>query len=343
MTYREEKLVQFLNELNNFHPYLSFTHETSESNVYSLNLNVTLKDNVIHTDLYINPTTDGHQYLHYQSSHPHHIKVSIPNSQALRVNRICSSEKDFRAHICRMKEWFLARVYPEKVVNNQIDKIVFNENLPVKKFSENGIPFVSTYHPKVKDLGKLIKDLLPFRYRDKEVQVFSPTPIAYKSARKIKDNNVRSKLYLVGGNAGCQGCGGSMCQVCANIKVNGIHSFYHKKHVRSIIVLIVMINVYLIYLFNSRTCGKQYTGKTTNHFRSRWNKYKSEARKAESGNIENVKHKYLQSHFSQPDHKDLEVRLIDKTESSDPTKREFYWMRTLKTLYPDGLNIESDY
>ena len=39
----------------------------------------------------------------------------------------------------------------------------------------------------------------------------------------------------------------------------------------------------------------------------------------------------------------VEVRLIDKTQGSDPTKREHYWMRTLKTLYPDGLNIESDY
>ena len=29
--------------------------------------------------------------------------------------------------------------------------------------------------------------------------------------------------------------------------------------------------------------------------------------------------------------------------ASDPTKREYYWMRTLKTLYPDGLNLESDY
>ena len=39
----------------------------------------------------------------------------------------------------------------------------------------------------------------------------------------------------------------------------------------------------------------------------------------------------------------MEVRLFDKTQGSDPTKREFYWMRTLKTLYPDGLNIENDY
>ena len=63
--------------------------------------------------------------------------------------------------------------------------------------------------------------------------------------------------------------------------------------------------------------------------------------------MENVKQTFLQSHFLQRDHqgflKDVEVRLIDKTQVSDPTKREFYWMRTPTTLYPDGRNTESDY
>ena len=60
-----------------------------------------------------------------------------------------------------------------------------------------------------------------------------------------------------------------------------------------------------------------------------------------------TKQKFLQSHFQQDDHKgfleDVEVKLIDKTQGSDPTKPEYYWMKTLTTLYPDGLNIESDY
>ena len=72
-----------------------------------------------------------------------------------------------------------------------------------------------------------------------------------------------------------------------------------------------------------------------------------EARKPEKGDMENVKQKFLQSHFLQEEHKgfleNFEVRLIDKTQGSDPIKREYYWMRTLKTLYPDDLNIESDY
>ena len=63
--------------------------------------------------------------------------------------------------------------------------------------------------------------------------------------------------------------------------------------------------------------------------------------------MENVKQKFLQNHFLQRDRqgllKDAEVRLIDKTQASDHSKIDFYWIRTLRTLYPDGLNIESDY
>ena len=60
-----------------------------------------------------------------------------------------------------------------------------------------------------------------------------------------------------------------------------------------------------------------------------------------------VNKNFLKIIFLQDDHngflEDVEVTLIDKTQASDPAKREYYWMRTLKTLYLDGLNLESDY
>ena len=67
----------FLNELNKFHPSLSFTYETSKERVNVLDLNVSLRNGATSTDLYVKPK-DGHRYLHYKSSHPEHIKNSIP-------------------------------------------------------------------------------------------------------------------------------------------------------------------------------------------------------------------------------------------------------------------------
>ena len=72
-THGEEKLTQFLNELNNFHSNLKFTYEISSCTVNFLDLNVSLRNGALHTDLYIK-STDGHQYLHYQSSQYHTVK-----------------------------------------------------------------------------------------------------------------------------------------------------------------------------------------------------------------------------------------------------------------------------
>ena len=163
---------------------------------------------------YIKQTYD-HQYLHYQSSHPLHIKTSLPYSHALRVGWICSSEKDFKTYISRMKELFLAKGCPKIVVNNQKVKVVFGRDQSVEKTLERGIPFVNTYNPKVKELGRLIRELLPFSYRDEEVQkAFSPPP------RKIKDDIVRSKLYPVERKVGWQWYGNYRCHGCKSININ---------------------------------------------------------------------------------------------------------------------------
>lgn len=70
-------------------------------------------------------------------------------------------------------------------------------------------------------------------------------------------------------------------------------------------------------------------------------------RKAENGDTENVKQKFLQNHFLQDDHKgsleDAEVRLIEKKQGSEAATREYYWMRILRSLFPDGLHTENDY
>ena len=46
-----------------------------------------------------------------------------------------------------MKEWFLGKSYPEIVVINQIDKVVFGRDQSVKINLASGIPFVTTLLP----------------------------------------------------------------------------------------------------------------------------------------------------------------------------------------------------
>ena len=52
---------------------------------------------------------------------------------------------------------------------------------------------------------------------------------------------------------------------------------------------------------------------------------------------------HLFRHFSSSGHNgfliDVSITFIDKTDTSDPLKREDYWRRTLETMAPLGLNI----
>ena len=282
---------------------MKFTYETSSDTVNFLDLNVSLRNGTIHTDLYIKPT-DSHHYLHYQYSHPLYTKTSIPYSQALRVNRICSSEKDFKTHVSHMEEWFLARGYSKIVVNNRIDKVVFGRDQSVKKNLESGIPFITTYLPQLKELGKLIRDLLPFLYSDGEVQkVFSPPPIvSYRSAREIKDCIVRSKLYLVERKVGCRRFDSSRCEVCKSINIIDEFTSFTTKKTYKVNHSFDCNEKCLIYRLSCKSCGTQDVGNTTDHFKNIWNNYKSDVGKAESSNKKNVKQKFLQSHFLQRDH-----------------------------------------
>ena len=192
MEHGAEQLKLFLKDLNEFHPNLQFTYETSQNSVTFLDLHVSLKDGAILTNLHIKPT-GGHQLLHYKSSHSSQIKNLIPYSQAVEL---ADSQNDFNDHISDFKDWFLARDYPQKVVSEHIDKVVSSKQPSCKDTSEQGVPFVATYHPKLKDIGKLIRNLHLFLYSDSEVRgIFSPAPIvSFRRARRIKHQIVRSKL-----------------------------------------------------------------------------------------------------------------------------------------------------
>ena len=71
-THGEAELKRFMEKLNQFLPNLKFTYESSQKKVAFLDLNVSLENGCITTDLY-SKSTDCHQYLHGSSVHSDHL------------------------------------------------------------------------------------------------------------------------------------------------------------------------------------------------------------------------------------------------------------------------------
>ena len=84
-------------------------------------------------------------------------------------------------------------------------------------------------------------------------------------------------------------------------------------------------------------------GEITDAFLLRWNSYNDNDRKFQRN--ESCMQQHLYEHFYSKGHNgflgNVSISLIDKTDGFQPKKRENYWMRTLKTLAPLRLNVES--
>ena len=157
----EETLKVFLKALNSCHPTIKFTPEYSLDKVNSLDVEVIRSGNKLLTDLYVK-SKDTHQYLEFSSCHVYHSKKSIPYSQALRFNRICSENMFFDNRCNQLECWLRDRGYNEKVVRQQILKArkftredLLNQDSKTK--GRNKLVFNFTYYPAYSKLKHFIK------------------------------------------------------------------------------------------------------------------------------------------------------------------------------------------
>ena len=86
-----------------------------ETSLAFLDIKVSISGNGLCNSVHYKPT-DSHSYLLHSSSHPSHVKNSIPYSQFLRLRRLCSDDSDFSNKSKDMCRFFEKRGYPASVI-----------------------------------------------------------------------------------------------------------------------------------------------------------------------------------------------------------------------------------
>ena len=98
-----------------------------------------------------------------------------------------------------MKSWFEVRGYPNKLIEQEIEKVKFfrNDNVLRQQDPRKGVSFGLTYHTLFKSIGKIINKNLSLLYMNNEVKkAFTSKPmISFRSTRKMSSYLVRAKLY----------------------------------------------------------------------------------------------------------------------------------------------------
>ena len=116
----------FLNLINDLDENLEFIIEPAKHHVNPdgklfqelnfLDVMVILHaDGNIETDVYYKET-NSHDYLNFNSHHPHHIKKNIPYNLAKRIIIFCSNSDTVRCRLEDLKSWLLNCGYPLHII-----------------------------------------------------------------------------------------------------------------------------------------------------------------------------------------------------------------------------------
>ena len=156
--------LNFLIFVNGYHPCIKYTWEWSTERLSYLDVMILVKDERILTDVYSTPT-DTHQYLHYGSCHPTHVKKGIPYRQTLSMKRICSTKETYNMRYEILRENFEKRGFNKGFVDSQFNKakgicrdnLLCQEKRKGKKREMTSL--VMTFHPALSGVGKIVESL----------------------------------------------------------------------------------------------------------------------------------------------------------------------------------------
>ena len=163
--------------------------------------------------------TDSHSYLLHSSSHPSHVKNSIPYSQFLRLRRLCSDDSDFSNKSKEMCQFFEKRGYPASVIqaaHHRAQQIDRQSALQTSQKEKNDrIPFTLTFHPRNNPVKAIILNNFKILQNDPETgAIFSQPPlISFKRDKNVGNFLVRSAFKTIE-KPGTFKCARSRCKTC---------------------------------------------------------------------------------------------------------------------------------
>lgn len=350
-----DDLKDFFTYLNNCTECLTFSMDFDSTRISFLDVWIIRENDTLYTDLFTKPTARN-SLLRADSCHPLPLKNSLPYSQFCRVKRICSKEADYARNINTMESKFRARGYKSSQIISANDKIIKRHRSDLlryrpKKKEEPAIIFSTCYSKCSEQLKSIINRHWYILKSDINLgDAFqNPPRIVYKRGKNLRDRLVNSDLPplmvpsksvltpIPDGNRKC----GSCAQCSYTYKCT---TFKHPHTGKSIPIKgIITCNTKSVIYLITCPCGKSYVGKTSRELKVRIAEHRSTIR------CKNLNYP-VAAHFVEAGHSVSALRYIGIEKVSLPrrggnlerllSQRENYYIHSLKTLVPFGLNVE---
>ena len=353
-----DELQDFLRLLNSFDCNLQFTMDYSTEKVHFLDMWVMKGNGGLSTTLY-RKETDRNTLLLATSFHPTPLKRGLPKSQFYRLRRVCHSTEDLCEKASEMRDRFLQRGYQTTWVDQGYNAALHKPRSELlttsnkdknKKFS---VTCITTYSPHSQAMKSVFQKHWHILKSDPELSTaFSDPPLfVFKRDRNLKDSLVKAYFTdhkpaqsiqtrlcpLPTGNYRC-----GHCAQCNNTTKAAHFRHPHTGKKYPIKSVITCDSTHVVYMIQC-PCGLAYIGKTTRKLKQRISEHKSSIRR-------NDREYPVAIHFNDAKHDISSFRFMGIEQIQMPPRggdldlllkrREAYWIFTLQTLAPKGLNDE---
>ncbi|OOZ70928.1 hypothetical protein BOW49_13320, partial [Solemya velum gill symbiont] len=327
----------FFAELNNLHPAIKFTMNTSDTSLPFLDVLVMLKENKIITDIYCKPT-DTHVYLNFHSSHPKHTKINIPFNLASRIITIVKDEDLRGKRLAELRTYLRKQNYPDELISSGINRARMKGPILNTERRKNDevcdlLPFVNTYNtrntsvfPSIRSCQEFLKQSGRMRKVLQNKKVINCT----RQPKSLKQILTKSRFDLKEAEAKVTKCGKPRCLTCPDLIEAGSVTFKNGKvfHVKTDMNC---KSKNVIYAVICQQCEEFYIGQTSMELRLRMTLHRQQTRVAD------VRFLKVSKHFHQCSKGKFKVFPIYKLFNNNTfelEEKEQYFIRMLEP----GLN-----
>ena len=327
-----EEFEVFLNILNTHHPAISITHNIQEKEIEFLDTTVFFTPQppghkTLGTKVYFKET-DRHALLHKSSYHPKHTFKGIIKSQLIRFHRICTHQADTEQATNSLFTALTPRGYSKRFLRGirQEVKTLFAEGQTYKKEKDdrNIIPFVCTFSQAGVRLGSRVKS--HFQQAGELEQAWGNFKVisAYRRNKNLKDMLVHSKMRE---------------------KVSPLQEYFtYLKFISNpragtsspIDGPMTLLTANIVYGIRCRKCQVLYIGETGKALETRLKQHIYHIKKGNQTCL-------LYTHYIQHTLENLQIFGVESNFNWSSTKRKYTenkWIRQLKTIEPQGLNMK---
>ena len=368
----QQQLEQFLKSLNSFHPALHYSYTHSTESIDYLDLTIYKGPHFLNTQHLDTRTFQKsqnlYQYLHFESCHQKSIHKAIILGECMRYVRTNTSEDNYISTVHKFKTRLHDRNYPPEFVDKTITLISYKDR---NIYLTRTTPEKNRSRP-----PPLFKCIPPAQFHQLKqivlehyllIQKYVPNPRFIPLRHKtLSQTLVRAQVHptddqlldlaIAFGNPDTnqvtaaplpqlkpkgrvvKKCGNSRCATCQHLQCQSSFTSTKTKVTYPIRHYVSCKSKNVIYLITCTKCKKQYVGMTTKQLNVRINHHRT--------SIFNKKGTFIHKHFNLHDHtvQNLKVQVIDHVPNDTDAytnlqKLEKYWIKTLKTFQPIGLNV----